>query len=229
MNRAGHAHRAPGAVGQLHRHLVANRDAQERQRCPLQQQRVAIARALANDPPILVADGKTVLMVTHDSDLAKRVSRAVIVADGEIVNQYVAQALSTLSVDQLAAVTRQIEPRTYTPGMPIITQGEAADRFYIITKGQVEICLCTPGGQDMVVTCLQAGQYFGEIGLLQGSPRIASVRAAGDTAVQVVTLDRAMFGGLVGDSELTRQAISRVADQRTTENVAAREREVYHA
>ena len=86
-----------------------------------QQQRVAIARALANDPPILVADeptgnldsktanavfqlfaslvakGKTVLMVTHDSDLAKRVDRAVIVADGEIVNEYVAQALSTLS------------------------------------------------------------------------------------------------------------------------------------
>jgi len=79
-----------------------------------QQQRVAIARALANDPPILVADeptgnldsktanavfqlfeslvqqGKTVLMVTHDSDLARRVSRAVIVADGEIVNEYVA-------------------------------------------------------------------------------------------------------------------------------------------
>src|SRR5262245_10574143 len=82
-----------------------------------QQQRVAIARALANDPPILVADeptgnldsktanavfqlfeslvqqGKTVLMVTHDSDLARRVGRAIIVADGEIVNEYVAKAL----------------------------------------------------------------------------------------------------------------------------------------
>jgi putative ABC transport system ATP-binding protein len=73
-----------------------------------QQQRVAIARALANDPPIIVADeptgnldsktanqvfdlfnllvqeGKTILMVTHDQDLAKRVTRSVIVADGEI-------------------------------------------------------------------------------------------------------------------------------------------------
>jgi len=218
-----------------------------------QQQRVAIARALANDPPILVADeptgnldsktanavfalferlvadGKTVLMVTHDSDLARRVSRAVIVADGEIVNQYVAQALSTLSIDQLAAVTRQIEPHTYTPGTPIITQGDAADRFYIITKGQVEIVLHNPGGADMVVTCLEAGQYFGEIGLLRGSPRIASVRAAGGMAVQVATLDRTTFGDLVGDSELTRQAISRVADQRASENIAAREREVFHA
>lgn len=76
-----------------------------------QQQRVAIARALANDPPILVADeptgnldsktsddvfslftdlvqhGKTIVMVTHDNDLAQRVTRAVIVADGLIVDE----------------------------------------------------------------------------------------------------------------------------------------------
>lgn len=74
-----------------------------------QQQRAAIARALANDPPIIVADeptgnldsktadaifnlfrdlvakGKTLLMVTHDDDLAGRATRQVVVADGLIV------------------------------------------------------------------------------------------------------------------------------------------------
>lgn len=73
-----------------------------------QQQRVAIARALANDPPLIVADeptgnldsktadavfdlfqkmvdsGKTIVMVTHDTDLAKRVSRTLHVVDGRI-------------------------------------------------------------------------------------------------------------------------------------------------
>ncbi len=78
-----------------------------------QQQRVAIARALANDPPLLaadeptgnldsktadsvfrlfenlVADGKTILMVTHDNELANRVTRTITIADGEIVDERV--------------------------------------------------------------------------------------------------------------------------------------------
>src|SRR6266540_2734288 len=205
-----------------------------------QQQHVAIARALANDPPILIADeptgnldsktagavfqlfedlvrdGKTIVMVTHDQDLARRVTRTVIIADGEVVNQYVAQALATLSVDQLAWVMQKLEPRRYVPGAPIIAQGEPSDRFYIITQGAVDILLHHPDGQEVVVTTLRAGQYFGEIGLLRDGPRIATVRAA-DTSVEVAALDRVTFASLIGESEPTRVALDRVAGQRFSE------------
>ena len=91
MEIAGHAHKLPSGVSGG------------------QQQRVAIARALANDPPILVADeptgsldsttaasvlqvfeglvaqGKTVVLVTHDEDVARRATRVIRLADGEIV------------------------------------------------------------------------------------------------------------------------------------------------
>jgi ABC-type lipoprotein export system ATPase subunit len=218
-----------------------------------QQQRVAIARALANDPPLLIADeptgnldtktasavfqlfeslvrsGKTVVMVTHDIDLAKRVNRAVIVADGAIINEYVAQALPTLSVEQLARLTRLLEAHSYAPGGPIIAHGDPADRFYIITSGQVEVLLHHPGGQATVVATLGAGQYFGEIGLLCGGPRIATVRAAPDTAVEVATLDRVTFEALIGESEPTRAALDRVADQRSAATSAMHAREVSHA
>lgn len=76
-----------------------------------QQQRVAIARALANDPPLLAADeptgnldsktadaifklfqslvddDKTIIMVTHDNELAQRASRTITIADGLIVDE----------------------------------------------------------------------------------------------------------------------------------------------
>jgi putative ABC transport system ATP-binding protein len=85
-----------------------------------QQQRVAIARALANDPPLIVADeptgrldsvtaevifniflslaqaGKTIVMVTHDSSLAQRVTRLVRLVDGEIAPLEEAQPASGL-------------------------------------------------------------------------------------------------------------------------------------
>jgi ABC-type lipoprotein export system ATPase subunit len=204
-----------------------------------QQQRAAIARALANDPPILiadeptgnldsktaeavfqlfeqlVADGKTIVMVTHDNDLARLASRSVIVSDGEIVNQYLAHALPQLSLDQLITVTRQLDRLSFAPGQPIIHKGSSADYFYIITRGKVEVILDQPGGGELIAEVLSQGQYFGELGLLNGDARRATVRAAHDAdSVEVVALDRAEFHALMDSSAATRADVERLAEQR---------------
>jgi energy-coupling factor transporter ATP-binding protein EcfA2 len=229
MEMTEHAHKLPSAISGG------------------QQQRVAIARALATDPPILVADeptgnldsktaesvfrmferlvdqGKTILMVTHDQDLAKRVTRTVIIADGEVIDEYLARALPALNEEQLIWATHNVEALTYPPGAAIIREGTPPDNFYIITRGRVDIVLQPPGGSEIVVTTMGVGQYFGEIALLRGGTHNATVRAGHDTGVEVIALDRDEFGRLVSESPTTRQAIDRVVGERLAENTAARQ------
>jgi len=95
-------------------------------------------------------------------------------------------------------------------------------RFYIVTKGEVEVLLEEPGGQQIVVARLHSGQYFGEIGLLRGGARIATVRACPTSAVEVVTLDKKAFQYMMSSSAETRDEVSRLAGQRAAETETKR-------
>ncbi|NIU57101.1 MAG: ATP-binding cassette domain-containing protein [Phycisphaerae bacterium] len=212
-----------------------------------QQQRVAIARALANDPPIVVADeptgnldtktaesvfrlfeeladeGKTILMVTHDADLAKRVTRTVIISDGEIIEEYLARTFPALTERQLIQATQKLERLKFNPGAIILRKGELPDKFYIVTKGEVEVLLHPSHGPDFVVSRLERGQYFGEIELLAGGENLATIRASAETGAEVVTLDQEAFQQLMTESEATRAEIGRVVQERIMENVTRSE------
>jgi len=211
-----------------------------------QQQRVAIARALANDPPIVIADeptgnldsktaeavfalfndlttkGKTIIIVTHDSGLAKRLNRTALIADGEIVNEYVAKAMPTLSHDQLLEATRKARLQKFEPGAMILQEGTSGDAFYIVSKGMVEIVLQRPNQSDVVAAQLNPGQYFGEMQLLQGQKRSASARASEHNPAEVLALDFDTMRELLSESEATREAMQRLADQRKQQNIGLR-------
>ncbi len=223
---AEHAHKLPAAVSGG------------------QQQRAAIARALANDPPILVADeptgnldsktaqsvfqlfddlvrqGKTILMVTHDTDLARAVSRTIVLSDGEIIEEYLARIFPSLAEAQLVELTRQLETIRHPPGAVVIRRGEMFDRFYFVTRGQVEVFIQREGGHEFVVATFGRGQFFGEIELLHGGRAIATIRAA-ESGAEVAALERYEFEALVAQSPAVREAIERVARERTAEHVAA--------
>jgi ABC-type lipoprotein export system ATPase subunit len=211
-----------------------------------QQQRVAIARALANDPPILVADeptgnldsktaasvfglferlvagGKTILMVTHDRDLAERATRTVIISDGEIIEEYLSRTFPALTEQQLALATRQLERRKIEPGAMVIEEGCPPGALFIVTKGELEVHLRAPDGQEFVVSRLGVGQYVGEVELLRGGNAIATVRASADKGAEVAVLAAEAFAQLLAGSEPTRAAVGQVAEQRLTENIASK-------
>src|SRR6185369_6752471 len=207
-----------------------------------QQQRVAIARALANDPPLLVADeptgnldsktaekifslfedlvasGKTILMVTHDSDLARRVNRTILISDGEIVNEHLVRALSTLNQDQLVEVSRRIKPQIFPPDASIIRQGEVGDKFYILLSGKADVYISQPGGSEVLVNELKRGQYFGEMALLGGGIRSATVKASADGPVSAVALDEKGFNSLIAASPSLREELTSLIEKRNIYN-----------
>jgi hypothetical protein len=109
-------------------------------------------------------------------------------------NIWLAKALPDLTQQERVSVTAQLDPFRFNPGDVIVKEGDKADRFYIITNGEVEVVRKGAGGDEQVAK-LGPGQFFGEIGLLTGKPRIATVRALKDT--EVMSLDQSEFAMLV--------------------------------
>lgn len=84
-------------------------------------------------------------------------------------------------------------------GEQIIRQGELADRFYVIASGQVEVSQERADGASVVLRRMGPREGFGEIGLLSGIPRTATVTATEDG--QLVALDKDEFLALAGSSQ----------------------------
>ncbi len=207
-----------------------------------QQQRVAIARALANDPPIIIADeptgnldsktadsvfklfmdlvaqGKTIIVVTHDSALAKRTYRTALIADGEIVNEYVAKAMPTMPRELLLQATHIAVPHTYEAGSMILTEGTNADAFYIVTKGTVEVILPRANQSDVIALQLGPGKFFGEMAFFHERRRYASVRASESGPVEVLSIGYDQLDQLLSQSDPTREALHQMADKHEVDN-----------
>jgi len=96
----------------------------------------------------------------------------------------------TLSQDQLRSVARLARRVGYSPGSPIIKAGERAKGFFLIREGSVAVVV-----DDHEQTTLGQGGYFGEIALIDGSPRSADVVAK--TAASVIEVPTSGFNHLL--------------------------------
>ena len=80
--------------------------------------------------------------------------------------------------------------KVYNTGEIIVSEGDAADRMYVIQEGTVEV-IQTVDRRSIHVTFLKEGDFFGETGLFDNKARPVSVRAMG--AVRILTIDKKNF------------------------------------
>lgn len=109
---------------------------------------------------------------------------------------------------ELAAETAE----KYAPETVIIRQGDPPDKFYIIVEGVVAVSHRDASGRERIIAYLDSGDYFGEIGLLEGGERIATVRAL--TQVRVVSFTREVFQRWMAFSPDSQDEIAETAARR---------------
>ncbi len=125
-----------------------------------------------------------------------------------ILQEAIMMALPGLRSELLAKVIANAQPLVYLPGAAIVRQGDHASSFYIIAQGHVEVVLEDVTYPPQVVGEMGPGEYFGEIGLLSGGIRTATVRSAAEGPVQVLAIDQATFKLMLSESEITATQIA---------------------
>jgi CRP-like cAMP-binding protein len=169
----------------------------------------------------LVDQGKTIILVTHDPSITKRTYRTLIISDGEIIDEAIAQALPLLNHTQMLKVTHLLEHKIIPAGGTIIHKGQHVDYFFIVARGQVEVVLEGSKQPEVTLGQLGPGEFFGEIELIHGGESIASVRASPDGPVDLVALPHKNFAEMLVGSPLTEEALARIVQTRLAQNRTA--------
>ncbi len=97
------------------------------------------------------------------------------------------QLFSQLSSKDLNRLGRAVVERTYKKGETIVKEGEQAVAFFIIIQGKVEVTQAGGSKKAQTLNTLVPGQTFGEMALLDGGPRAATVKALDDTTCLVLS------------------------------------------
>ena len=91
-----------------------------------------------------------------------------------------------LDTETLAEIAQATKARTYGNGEAIVRQGDPGDSMFVVSSGRAAVVL-EPDRRE--IATIERGGYFGEMSLLTGDPRTATVIARGDTLVFEITAD----------------------------------------
>jgi cytochrome P450/CRP-like cAMP-binding protein len=178
--------------------------------------RTATVRA-AESSPVTVAeiDRETFAHLVAESDLVSREIAALV--RRRTATATLATVLPGLGPAEIAALGSGVELLRRPHGSVIVRQGEAADRFYVLVKGEVEVVNERAGGGEIPLARLGPGDYFGEAGLLRGGTRTATVRVGDGGDAELVAVDRDGFQNLMrGSSEIAGE-IGEIMEERLAE------------
>jgi ATP-binding cassette subfamily B protein len=193
--------------------------------------------SITDSNQILVMDqGKLVEQGTHQTLLERRgvyhhlwqlQSGFNVSADGrhaDITPQRIRAIplFSTLDDAVLKSLADEFTTEYYEANQVIVTQGELGDKFYLIVRGKVGIYTTGFEGREVQLGVLEDGEYFGEMALVEGGPRSASVKTMLPSLM--LTLQHAQFEKLLASNTALADMIDAIILERNLSTIRERGR-----
>jgi CRP-like cAMP-binding protein len=127
-----------------------------------------------------------------------------------------------LSRDELKAVARDVKRTRFTHGEVLMRQNEEGESFYVLVRGKVQGSITNSDAARPIEFELQPGALFGEMSLLTGLPRSATMTAV--TNCELLEFDRGAFAHLLSLREEIPRVLSDLAAARSAANAQALEK-----
>jgi CRP-like cAMP-binding protein len=132
-----------------------------------------------------------------------------------------------LPAEQIERILPCIHDRQLEKGEILFRTGDPGDALYIVGSGKVEVLSEDPGAEDprdgaasgIAIAVLGKGNAFGEMSLLGGDPRTATIRAVEDT--DLLKIEKSDFERLVAEDPQMADAVKHISHRRAIDNLSA--------
>jgi CRP-like cAMP-binding protein len=147
----------------------------------------------------------------HEREIAERLS-ALDLARVEL--------FQSMTDEERRKLAERLSVAPFMKGELMTRQGAEAHWLYILTRGSGEVLVATDGGLQKRVSIIRAGDFFGEMSLLTGEPRSASLKALEDT--ECYRLNRQAFDDILKGRPEIAHYLSELLARRKVEIEAVR-------
>jgi CRP/FNR family cyclic AMP-dependent transcriptional regulator len=128
-----------------------------------------------------------------------------------MANEFALEALGRcplfrgLDLESRAAIAAHLRSRRYRKGEVVFHEGDPGDALFVVVAGSAKVVVPSEEGGEAILATVRRGDFLGELALLDGAPRSASVVALDPT--EMLTLPRDRFRALVAGEPAIRDAL----------------------
>lgn len=117
-----------------------------------------------------------------------------------------------MEADRLEAIARYASLRRVARGMTVVQAGDAIDNVYFVLNGGLKVSVSDEDGREVILTMLGQGDVFGEMGVVDSTPRSATVAAV--SASDLVVIAQSDFRRILSENfELCLRVMSKLAER----------------